>query len=249
MAAVGLLARLHGDCLRSLCTVEHAQGLSIAARRARHRGLPSHLVRKFTVIDSAFSLVRHLTEASIAGFIRDFDAAVEVLADTSVNEDIQIAYPGAPACAAPASVPRPGVRPRLDPSADPPRRLERARPGQAHKFDAQIHVPGIPLEIPKAKKDRNAVGDKMAEQPHSLKSGDMAQCSPVALPTDKPHSLKSNDMAHCTAARGSRAAGPGSKLKRKMDKEIEGEKMDELHPPESNDEAQCGFHPVPLITG
>mmetsp|Transcript_95589 Transcript_95589/g.298685 ORF Transcript_95589/g.298685 Transcript_95589/m.298685 type:complete len:194 (+) Transcript_95589:524-1105(+) len=89
----------------------------------------------------------------------------------------------------------------------------------------------------------------MAEQPHSLKSDDMAQCSPVALPTDKPHSLKSNDMAHCTAARGSRAAGPGSKLKRKMDKEIEGEKMDEPHSPEPNDEAQCGFQPVPLITG
>lgn len=56
--AVPLLCELHGELLRILCDEAHAQGLSVAARRSL---LPNQLRKKVMLVDSAFSVMRHLT--------------------------------------------------------------------------------------------------------------------------------------------------------------------------------------------
>ena len=68
----GLLAELHGALLRK-CSNRlgvHCQGLAQASRRLKQMGLiEPRMANKLIQIDFSFNLIRHITQASVDGYI------------------------------------------------------------------------------------------------------------------------------------------------------------------------------------
>ena len=75
---VGLLAELHGQCLRLLCDDMGKDfcGLSVAARAAGKIGLSGRLVRKLMQIDVAFAVSRHLNSVKASDFVGELRATL-----------------------------------------------------------------------------------------------------------------------------------------------------------------------------
>ena len=72
MASVtGLLADLHGDCFRLLCTATgvDAPGLAVVARIAKRAGkITAATCRRLEKVDNAFAVARHLSSPKTASF-------------------------------------------------------------------------------------------------------------------------------------------------------------------------------------
>ena len=78
MASVtGLLADLHGDCFRLLCTATgvDAPGLAVVARIAKRAGkITAATCRRLEKVDNAFAVARHLSSPKAASFQAALDA-------------------------------------------------------------------------------------------------------------------------------------------------------------------------------
>jgi hypothetical protein len=80
--AVELLADVHGDAFRCLCTRMDKDfvGLTVASRHARRAGLITQtMAKKLERLDSAFSVVRHLSRPKVNCFLMDLKDMIALM--------------------------------------------------------------------------------------------------------------------------------------------------------------------------
>jgi len=79
MDAASLVARLHGDLLRTISEHDklHFQGLRAAASHLRRaRCLPGALTKKLLTVEEAHNLCRHITSVSASGLLDTVSSAL-----------------------------------------------------------------------------------------------------------------------------------------------------------------------------
>ena len=108
--AESLLLHLHGDLLRALSTGigAHITGLQQGARLAGRSGLiDKRMVKKLTLVDHAFTIVRHLTEPGCQQFLGELRTALATVPTLQPPQTTSLAAPSpstAPAAMTPLDV-------------------------------------------------------------------------------------------------------------------------------------------------
>ena len=108
--AESLLLHLHGDLLRALSTGigAHITGLQQGARLAGRSGLiDKRTVKKLTLVDHAFTIVRHLTEPGCQQFLGELRTALATVPTLQPPQTTSLAAPSpstAPAAMTPLDV-------------------------------------------------------------------------------------------------------------------------------------------------
>ena len=88
MQASHLVYECHGQSLRILSGAldMHLDGLSVFARVARKKGIVSNkMCRKLVRVDESFSILRHITRASLHSMVRDLRAEISAHAARATN--------------------------------------------------------------------------------------------------------------------------------------------------------------------